>query len=163
MKKRIIEVAFKKRVIPAIIGLMFLTMFSTTSAMATVKFEVDNDSGRNSIYGTWEKLTVGNKGDSRMHRGNGTSEYYWIVNPGSYNSSLNMEVYLNNVLFNNSQASYYAAAGFIVDIDQQYANTWTRLYPPVKFIANTDNYFSVRVAKSLSTRNTGADTVRFTY
>jgi hypothetical protein len=74
-----------------------------------------------------------------------------------------MNVYLSNSSFNNSRASYYANAQFICEIDQQYASTWTQLYPTVGFQKNVDNYFSVSAKYSPSTRNTGADTVTFSY
>ncbi|WP_375200518.1 hypothetical protein [Bacillus sp. RS11] len=155
----------QKKVILALFSLLLFTMFSTTSAMAAVKFEIDNDSDtyKNSMTGNWQKLSPGNYGDSRIFYGSGSGEYWWIINPGDYNSSLNMMVYLNNSSFNNSKASYYANAQFICDLDQQYAPTWSRLYPSVAFQKNVDNYFSVSAKYSPSNRNTGADTVTFNY
>lgn len=166
MGKLLKEITKTKKVVLVLFGLLVFTMFSTTSTIAsTVKFTIDNDdtTHRNYETGYWEKLTVGNYGDSRIYRGSGDASYYWVINPGNYSSSLMWYVYLNNASFNNPYASYYANAKHISDIDQNYAPSWTQLYPAVTFQPSVDNYFQVRTLYSPSNKNTGADTINFRY
>lgn len=164
------ELASKKLVILALFSLLCFTMLSTNSAKAAVMFTIDNDSNTyhnwSNPTGSWTYLHNGNYSDSEIHYGGGYNssiQYGWDMNPGNYGSSLTMSVYLNNASFNNPYADYWANSSYITHIDQNTAGAWTPLWPTVQFRPNVENYFWVTAADCPADKNTGADTIMFSY
>lgn len=179
MVKSVMEVATKKIVLLALFGLLFSTMFYTNSAKAAVMWEIDNDSKTYSNNGStadWQHIysSAFRYGDARYIYGNSqTAEYDWVINPGNYNGSLNMEVYLNSGLFTNRKANYWyynpntGAHIRFCQFDQMYANTGYGNTlcggNPVPFFPNRNNYFWVTPNAGDSNSGTGADAVEFWY
>jgi hypothetical protein len=177
MVKSVMEVATKKIVLLALFGLLFSTMFYTNSAKAAVMWEIDNDSltySNKGSTGNWQQIysSAYRYGDARLFSGyDPTAEYDWVINPGNYNGSLNMDVYLNSSQFNNRQANYWyynpntGAHVMFKTFDQKYAYSGygNTLYPPVPFFPNRDNYIWVTPNSATSGVGTGADAVEFWY